>query len=69
MMNWLDETLPVMSFWEAPSWQSCAVVKGSPSGGQIGSQMEKQGKPAGAAAAEKLFPNKTTKGRAITGLC
>lgn len=68
MMNWLGETLPSCDvFLGDPSWQSCPVLKGSPSVGQIGSQMEKQGKPAGAAAAEKLFPNKTTKARAITG--
>lgn len=37
MMNWLGETLPSCDvFLGDPSWQSCPVLKGSSSVGQIG---------------------------------
>lgn len=68
MVNRPAETRLVMSFSRPPAGKTVAA-RGSPSSGQIQSQREKQGVPAGASPAGKLFPNKTTKGRTITGHC
>ena len=68
MVNRLRRPFRDVFLW-ASSWQDLCSARGSPSGGQIRSQTEKQGVPAGASLAGKLFPNKTTKGRTVTGHC